>query len=451
MDGWQQELDTDTKRQERKSARALSAPWTLWTMICGGLLFLSVSIGFYVQTDASTSSQPAPYDLLLIVTMALHFALGLKFSRKLGVPAALWGLFLLGYGFSGIGAVYIDRVSDFILVSTYLIASMLFFAAAVASDPGRNLRIIWWAYTAAAVFAAAIGVFAYFGLIPSAESFLLYSRVKSTFNDPNVFGPFLVAPILFLIYRLSMSSDRRDLLLIPLVGILFLGILLSFSRGAWGNLIASGGLFLVLTWMTATSGRQLARLTLAVSLVVALGACVVAWALTSDVVSELFEQRFSLTQSYDISEDGGRFAVQEQALQVVLTNPLGIGPSQWAKIAGADPHNVYLNVFLAGGWISGFALIAVYVLTLVVGIRACFAETSFQGLQIVAVAAFAGHVGEAFIIDIDNWRHVYLLIGLVWGGAIFAQQQQVEDRESESSRSATANSGMIPAQDGFAL
>jgi O-antigen ligase len=435
MDGWQLELRGD-------AVKAAGPTKSVWTMICGVLLFLSVSVGFYVQTASSSTSQPAPYDL--------HFALGLKFPRKLGVPAMLWGLFLFGYGFSGIGAVYIERVSDFLLVSAYLVASMLFFAAVVASDPQRNLRIIWWGYTLAAVFAAAIGVFAYFGLVPNSEAFLLYSRVKSTFNDPNVFGPFLVAPTLFLILRLSMSSDRRDLLLIPLVGILFLGILLSFSRGAWGNLIASGGLFLLLTWMTATSARQVARLTLAVSLIIALGVCVVAWALTSDVVSELFEQRFSLTQSYDVSEDSGRFAIQGQAVQVVLTNPLGIGPSQWAKIAGFDPHNVYLNVFLAGGWLSGFAFIALYLLTLTAGIRACFVATPFQGLQIVAVAAFAGHVGEAFIIDIDNWRHVYLLIGLVWGGIVHAQYQ-VEQARKEKPAANASRIGMIPIRDGFVV
>ena len=443
MEGWQ--IDFDKAHSTRSGSSQ-----TVWTLICSGLLFVSVAIGFYVNTGTSSTSQPAPYDLLLIVTMALHFAVGLKFSRRLRTPAILWGLFLLGYGFSGIGAVYIDRVGDFLLVSVYLISSMLFFAAVVAWDPKRNLAIIWWAYTFAAVFAATLGVTAYFGLLPNADAFLLYSRVKSTFNDPNVFGPFLVAPTLFLIFRLSMSANRRDLLLIPLVGVLFLGILLSFSRGAWGNLIASGGLFLVLTWMTATSARQIGRLTLAVGLVVAMGACVVAWALTSDVVAELFEQRFALTQSYDVSSDGGRFAVQEEALNVVLSNPLGIGPSQWAKIAGADPHNVYLNVFLAGGWTSGVALIALYVLTLLAGLRSCFVASPFQGLQIVALSALTGHIAEAFIIDIDNWRHVYLLLGLVWGGIVYVQDREMKQAERRVATPSPSGK-LIPSADGFVI
>ncbi|MEQ9519010.1 MAG: O-antigen ligase family protein [Parvibaculum sp.] len=439
MDGWRTDID------DREILRVGGGLTPYFAFIGSLLLFVTLASSFYVQTESRTGdATPAPYDLLLCLTMALYFAFGLKFPRKLLALAVLWGLFLLGYGFSGIGAPFIERVSNFLLVSVYLVASTLFFAALVAANPARNLSIIWWAYVMAAFIAAALGVGAYFGLVPNGEGLLLYSRVKSTFNDPNVFGPFLVAPILFLVFRLSMSSSKWDLMLIPLLGVLFLAILLSFSRGAWGNLIASGGVFLFFTWKTASSARQITRLTFAVIAIIALGACVVTWALSSSVVSELFEQRFSLTQSYDVSADSGRFAVQELALQTVLTNPLGIGPSQWAKIAPADPHNVYLNIFLAGGWLSGFAFVGMIVMTLYLGVRSVFVSTGIQGLQIIAVATFVGHVGEAFIIDIDNWRHVYLLIGLIWGGIAVAE---VARRAPEPLSVGRANL----CRDGFAI
>ncbi|MEQ9144921.1 MAG: O-antigen ligase family protein [Parvibaculaceae bacterium] len=441
MDGWQTDpgLGRDPSGQEKNR---------LLTIVGTSLLVLTLVSGFYVQTGTNkgASATPAPYDLMMVLTMAVYFAVGLKFPVQLRGPALLWGLFLLGYGFSGIGAVYIERVSDFMLVSVYLVASMLFFAALAAADPKRNLSIVWWAYTLAAFIAGGAGTAAYFGLLPNSESFLLYGRVKSTFNDPNVFAPFLIGPTLFLVLRLSMSSQRRDFLLVPVVGVLFLAIFLSFSRGAWGNLIASGGMFLILTWMTADSARQIARLTFAMILITALGACVIAWALTSDVVSELFEERFALTQSYDVDAPGGRFTVQSEALETVLTEPLGIGPSQWAKIAKADPHNVYLNVFLAGGWLSGFAFAGLVLWTVVAGVRSCFVRTGYQGLQIVAVATFAGHMLEAFVIDIDNWRHVYLLMGLIWGGIAYAAREP-----AGAARRDTRQAQPIPVRDGFAV
>ena len=38
-----------------------------------------------------------------------------------------------------------------------------------------------------------------------------------------------------------------------------------------------------------------------------------------------------------------------------------------------------------------------------------------QPLFLVAYACFVGNVCEGLIIDIDHWRHFYLLMALVWG------------------------------------
>jgi Ni,Fe-hydrogenase I large subunit len=51
-------------------------------------------------------------------------------------------------------------------------------------------------------------------------------------------------------------------------------------------------------------------------------------------------------------------------------------------------------------------------------------------IQVATQAAyivFAGHIVMATVIDIDHWRHVYLLFGLLWG-AIAADRQTVQTR-----------------------
>lgn len=38
-----------------------------------------------------------------------------------------------------------------------------------------------------------------------------------------------------------------------------------------------------------------------------------------------------------------------------------------------------------------------------------------QPIFLAVFAAFAGHAVEAGVIDIDHWRHFYLLLAVVWG------------------------------------
>src|SRR3546814_3824269 len=97
------------------------------------------------------------------------------------------------------------------------------------------MRLLFNAYTTGAVVAAAAGIGGYFGVLPDAQSYTGFGRAAGTFNDPNVYGPYLIAPALYLGLRLSRARSARALLLVPLIGVLVLGLLLSFSRGAIGR------------------------------------------------------------------------------------------------------------------------------------------------------------------------------------------------------------------------
>ena len=316
------------------------------------------------------------------------------------------------------GALYLDKVRPAMIVSIYLVGTFLFFASFVYADAARRLGLIFWAYTAAACFVAILGVGGYFHLIPGSESFLVFGRATGTFNDPNVFGPFLVAPILFLAMKLSTAQRLRSLWMLAPLGLLVMAVLLSFSRGAWGNLLLSAAVFLVLTLATSRSSQQAFRLIgfaalMGLVLTILLGA-----ALSSPRVSELFAERAALTQDYDIDPERGRFEGQSRAFSMVLQKPWGIGPAQWAIINDLDTHNVYLHVLVAGGFLSGLAFIGFIGVTLLRGWRAASAPGPQQGMLIVAYAALAGHFAEGLIIDIDSWRHLYLLLGMLWGAML---------------------------------
>ena len=83
------------------------------------------------------------------------------------------------------------------------------------------------------------GTLAYFGAIPGADLFTRYGRAAGGFQDPNVFGPFLVTPSLYLIYGLLTGKAMHAPWRIIGLLILSLGVFLSFSRAAWGLFLFS--------------------------------------------------------------------------------------------------------------------------------------------------------------------------------------------------------------------
>jgi O-antigen ligase len=413
MDGWQIDIGDRRKGAPRRPLAVLLAE-------C--LVVLVILTSFYVRSD-QTQDNPSPYDLMMAGTIALLFLLGLRFPRRLGPPAAFWGLIVAGFGIGAMDALYMERVKPALMTTVYLVGSFLFFASWVYADPMRRLSQIFWAYTAAAAIAAALGIVGYFGLLPGAEIFTEYGRARGTFNDPNVFGPFLVAPVLFLAWKLSTAQSVRALWMVLPLGVLVLALLLSFSRGAWGNLLFAGLVFFGLTLSTSKSYLQTMRLIFFGALAVVVMVGVVGFALSSPKVADLFAQRASLTQSYDTDPDHGRFQSQSRALAMALEKPLGLGPAQWAMINKLDTHNVYLHILVGGGFLSGLAFIALIIVTLVRGWRAIGRDSPEQGILIVIYAAVLGHVGEAVIIDIDNWRHFYLLMGTLWGVMLAVEER----------------------------
>ena len=107
---------------------------------------------------------------------------------------------------------------------------------------------------------------------------------------------------------------------------------------------------------------------------------------------------------------------------LALDNPFGIGPLQFIRYFPEDAHNVYLNSFMAGGWIAGISYLLLVALTLFVGFKAVRADTPWRPVMLAVFAAFVGVVIEGAIIDTDHWRHFWLLLGTLWGGAIAAQR-----------------------------
>jgi hypothetical protein len=389
------------------AAVPVTGPYLATEKLRGALLWL---IGF---AGAFVFIEPSPYEIVGVVAIILFAANGLSLGAAL-TPLILL-LILLNVGY----AIAVVQVSDqtkpvvWVLVSAFLATTAIFYAAMLGVATQRRLDLLLRGYVAAALVASAVAVAAYFHVMGGAsDMFVLYDRARGTFNDPNVLGAFLVLPSLLMFRRLL--AGRRVIRSTLLLLLMLAGLFLSFSRGAWGQFAFAAMLVMSLTFVTSSSVRERFRVVVVAVLGLLVLAGAVAALLSIPQVADLFTQRANLEQSYDFGRYGrfGRYAL---GAETALEHPFGIGPLQFASLFTEDPHNTFLNAFMSGGWLSGFAYFTLSLVTLAMSTRFVFVRTPWQPIYHVVYAAYVGVVVESAIIDIDHWRHYFLILGVLWG------------------------------------
>ena len=133
-------------------------------------------------------------------------------------------------------------------------------------------------------------------------------------------------------------------------------------------------------------------------------------------VAELFSARAQLVQQYD-GEHLGRFERHRIGFTMMMERPLGIGPLVFGTMFPEDEHNIWLKSLTSYGWIGFVSYVGMLVWTLAIGFRNLLLDRPWQPFLMVAWISVLGHATIGNVIDIDHWRHVYLLLGKVWGCA----------------------------------
>lgn len=396
-----------------ESAHAVAGRAQAGARLLSALLFVTILSSPFVFVE------PSGYEAAVLILAIASVALRVPIDRRLLPLLLLLLLWALGGAAALVPVMHDSRAVTYFIVSFYLQATTFLFACLVTTDTARRLATLRTAYIVAAFVAAAIGIAGYFKVVPFHELFVENDRARATFKDPNVFGPFLVLPLLFLIQGVLMRGLRMRYVIAS--GVIVSALFLSFSRGAWAHFAGSAAFMLGLMFVTAPSLRFRARIVSLSLLALLTMAAVIAFLLTLESVESMFDVRASLSQSYDVGH-GGRFGKQAIGLGVVLDHPNGLGPEQFGKYYGQAPHNVYLNAFLAYGWLGGFAFVALMLLTLAYGLRAVLLRTPWQSYLMAVYATFVGVLVESAVIDIDHWRHFFLLLGLLWGLIVVAER-----------------------------
>jgi hypothetical protein len=373
---------------------------------------LNIVLFVAVLTSSIAFIEPSPHDALMIILFAACVAARVRFDSKIVPLTLLLAIWLIGALFAVIPVLDQKQTVQYVATSIYLVIAAIIYACLFCDGDAVRLLVLRRAYIVAALIATASGYVGFFHLLPGSDIFLANDRVSATFKDPNVYGPFLIYPLLLLLIDFMIRGLRVTSFTVMIF--LFGGLLLSFSRGAWAHFAFSAVVAVALLLAAAPEPRLRQRIVLfSVAALIGMALFVVVL-ISIPSVHDMFLERAKAIQPYDIGP-GGRFWEQRLALGVILEHPNGLGPFEFFRVYGTQQHDVYMQAFLVYGWIGGAAYFALVLVTLGIGLRAALVPAPWQVYLIAAYAAFAGEAMEGFIVDTDHWRHFFLVLGLVWG------------------------------------
>jgi O-antigen ligase len=365
--------------------------------------------------------EPAPPDLVFAVVIAVAAITGrFRIARVPRLMRWIVALLLVINLLSMIDVVSASEAIRFLFITVYLAIFALWLTGYVDSPKHARLVVVTW--LAVAVVSAVVSVLALKMPLPGRD-FILGSkdngeRASGLFKDPNVFGPFLVpiavilleqriAPRLPRLLRLGALSSWMALV------VLCVGVLFSYSRAAWANLVIALLVMLVVSSMRRRGARRALH---ALVVLLAIGG-VLLIVLNATGSIGFLEHRAHL-QSYDTE----RFAAQSFGWQLGWTHPVGVGPGQFNAYFPVATHSTFVRVFAEQGPFGLLVWIALLLATLVLALRNAVIGRDTYGIGSAALlGAWCGLIFNSTVVDTLHWRHLWVVAALIWAGAMRAR------------------------------
>jgi len=211
------------------------------------------------------------------------------------------------------------------------------------------------------------------------------------------------------------TTRGRIILNGAVVLVLLIGVFVSFSRAAWGDLLGSAVILFALVFIFEANARDKIRMIILALVGVVMVIVAIGGLLSIPSVSALFDERASVEQSYD-SGTTGRFGRQGYAFDLGLSHPFGIGPAEFRNLKiPEEAHDSFATTLHVYGWGGALCWDALIVMTLIRALAAMGKRSPNRRMLLPLIAVYVPLIIEAGIIDIDHWRHYYLIVGLIWG------------------------------------
>lgn len=199
---------------------------------------------------------PTMVALLLVAVTALSLLLKIAITPDFDLKylkTNAWILILiLVVCVSAMTSISLEESRNIALLMTAFIMS--YFIVINTIDNKKQFRFLLYVFAFASVITAIIGIYQYiFGDVYSqawldSEMFEdIKMRVYSTFENPNVYGEYLILaiPIIFSLFW-TEKGWLKKLVLLGMFGIDMLALVLTFSRGCWLGIILAIGILLLI-------------------------------------------------------------------------------------------------------------------------------------------------------------------------------------------------------------
>lgn len=379
----------------------------------------AVFLGFLLS--GVVKYEPAPPDGVFAVIVAVAVVTGrLRVDR---VPAPIAAVLALFTAISILSFAASTSVGDgvrFFAITFYLLIFAVWLAGYADSERrGRQIVVAWLAI---AVLSAIIGTLALqFPGFPSRILFIADgdSRSSALFKDPNVYGPFIVVIAVILLEELISPRllRLRSVTGFVLLAILIVGLIFSFSRAAWANMLLSTAVMLAILLLRRRNMRRLLGVLFGLSIVGMVVMAVVVFSGQADFIG----QRAQI-QHYDTE----RFGAQRAGIELASHYPLGVGPGQFMYHHPVETHSTYIRVLAEQGPLGLALWVSLCLLTLGLALANAFTGRASAGIGSAALlGAWCGLLFNSVVVDTLHWRHLWVVAGLIWAGALTGRARDV--------------------------
>ena len=379
--------------------------------ISARLMLLSLATGFFVIAE------PAPTDLAFMVAFLLAAA-----TFRMHVLGAGLGFVILFYVFlltntaSATQCRSATFCARYMIITFYLMAvPLLMLHLSAVYGPGFRERL-YSAFFLSVTISAVVGIAARLGVMPGPTTLYFRAddglRLSPFFKDPNVYAPYVAAGLILLAGHL-VAGTRRILPGIALLALMWVPMLLAFSRAAWLATAVSALVFLALMALLVPGRRVSRRLATLLASAILIILPVSGVLLVQFDLLAFFEHRLGL-QSYDTD----RFAGHARAVEVALDQPLGIGPGHFvgrthfpASQFALAAHNVFLKVWVENGIAGLVTFLGIYFYLLAKLLGRALQRTPRLPIHAALIACLVGTLINGYFIDTLHWRHLFVVMG----------------------------------------